>query len=424
MSNSYFDHPASGSRYANFSPLTGDDLNDTFDLVSAGFEKVPSPAELHGGYANYAAATGSTNAYVVALDANVTSLADGLEVRFKANAANTGPATINVNSLGAKSIVRPDGSALQASDIATDQMASCVYDSTNGRFQLASLSTGAASVAVAFSGTAAATVDLLTGATIASSATVNLNAATGNFVHISGTVTITAVTLTRGPRTVIFDGALTLTHHATNNNLPGGINITTAAGDRATYWSDGTTVYCVEYVTASGASIVRASARIVDTTDATKRLAFDVSGVTTGTTRTLTVPDASGTIALLGNSASQAQMEEGTNIYTFATPANVQWHQSAAKAWIKCNSAGAIAASYNVTSITDDGTGQVTVTLATDFSSADYAAVASIESGGNSYFCSTGTHAAGSIRIFAFNHVAGAAQDPATFNLVCFGELV
>lgn len=106
------------------------------------------------------------------------------------------------------------------------------------------------------SGTATGTIDLLTGASIASAATINLNAATGNRVHITGATAITAVTLTRGPRTVIFDGILTLTHHATNNNLPGGANITTAAGDRAIYESDGMTVYCVDYIKASGTAVV------------------------------------------------------------------------------------------------------------------------------------------------------------------------
>src|SRR5690606_40446888 len=38
--------------------------------------------------------------------------------------------------------------------------------------------------------------------------------------------------------------------------------------------------------------------RFLDHTDDTKELAFDLSGLTTATTRTLTVPDASGTIAL------------------------------------------------------------------------------------------------------------------------------
>lgn len=93
--------------------------------------------------------------------------------------------------------------------------------------------------------------DWATGASIASASTINLNTATGNRVHVTGTTTITVVTLTRGPRTLIFDGALTLTHNATTNNLPGGANIITAAGDRAIYESDGTTVYCIAYIPAS-----------------------------------------------------------------------------------------------------------------------------------------------------------------------------
>ena len=41
-----------------------------------------------------------------------------------------------------------------------------------------------------------------------------------------------------------------------------------------------------------------ANFRIINDTDTSKELAFSLSGLTTGTTRTLTVPDASGTIAL------------------------------------------------------------------------------------------------------------------------------
>jgi hypothetical protein len=101
-----------------------------------------------------------------------------------------------------------------------------------------------------------------TGSSIASAATINLNTATGNRVHITGTTTITAVTLTRGPRTLIFDGILTLTHNATTNNLPGAANITTAAGDRAIYESDGTNVYCVSYNKASGTAVVGGSSAL------------------------------------------------------------------------------------------------------------------------------------------------------------------
>ena len=99
------------------------------------------------------------------------------------------------------------------------------------------------------------------GGNIASAGTINLTTTTGNTVHITGTTAITAVTLGAGMiRDVIFDGALTLTHHATNNHLPGGANITTAVNDRARYISDGTTVYCVNYQKADGAPITGAVA--------------------------------------------------------------------------------------------------------------------------------------------------------------------
>jgi hypothetical protein len=58
-------------------------------------------------------------------------------------------------------------------------------------------------------------------------------------------------------------------------------------------WSDMTA--------AESTSFSDSAFRVTDNGDATKQLAFEVSGVTTATTRTLTVPNASGTIALTSN---------------------------------------------------------------------------------------------------------------------------
>lgn len=82
---------------------------------------------------------------------------------------------------------------------------------------------------------------VLKGTDIASAASVNLAAATGTFVDITGTTTITALgTLAAGNLRILrFAGALTLTHHATALILPGGANIVTAAGDMATFLSLG-----------------------------------------------------------------------------------------------------------------------------------------------------------------------------------------
>lgn len=80
------------------------------------------------------------------------------------------------------------------------------------------------------------------GANVASAATVDLGAiADGSYVHITGTTGITSFgTVAAGvSRTVVFDGALTITHNATSMILPGAANITTAAGDVAEFVSEG-----------------------------------------------------------------------------------------------------------------------------------------------------------------------------------------
>ena len=73
------------------------------------------------------------------------------------------------------------------------------------------------------------------GANIASAATTNLANATGNFVDITGTTTITGLgTVAAGQLFFLrFTGALTFTHNATSLILPGAANITTANGDIA-----------------------------------------------------------------------------------------------------------------------------------------------------------------------------------------------
>lgn len=87
------------------------------------------------------------------------------------------------------------------------------------------------------------------GADVASAGTINLGAATGNLVDVTGTTAITAVTLPDGNETLVrFTGALTLTHGA-SLVLPGAANITTVAGDFALFrgYAAGV-VRCVCYV--------------------------------------------------------------------------------------------------------------------------------------------------------------------------------
>jgi hypothetical protein len=87
--------------------------------------------------------------------------------------------------------------------------------------------------------------------------TLNLSAATGNVVDVTGTTAVTAVTLPDGGEAIVrFTGILTLTNGA-SLVLPGGASITTAAGDFAVFrgYAAGV-VRCVLYTRASGLPVV------------------------------------------------------------------------------------------------------------------------------------------------------------------------
>jgi hypothetical protein len=97
------------------------------------------------------------------------------------------------------------------------------------------------------------------GANIASATTTNIGAATGNYVVVTGTTTITSFgTVQAGTRRIVnFSGILILTHNGTSLILPTAANITTAAGDTATFISLGSGNWvCVNYMRASGAALV------------------------------------------------------------------------------------------------------------------------------------------------------------------------
>lgn len=79
----------------------------------------------------YNTSTGSSNAYVLTLTPAPTAYVAGQGFTFKANFANTGTATLDVNSLGAKTLKVPNGSGLISDDIVVGQIVSVTYDGTD-----------------------------------------------------------------------------------------------------------------------------------------------------------------------------------------------------------------------------------------------------------------------------------------------------
>lgn len=133
------------------------------------------------------------------------------------------------------------------------------------------------------------------------------------------------------------------------------------------------------------------------------------------------------------NLAAQSDQETGTSTTTYVSPGRQQFHPSAAKFWADIVGAGtSINASYNVTSITDTGAGDVAITIATDFSSANYAVVASVERNNSTttvtsdkkVVIKSGTQAAGSVSLQCWDSTAtnNVIEDPSSYYVVGFGD--
>ncbi len=146
------------------------------------------------------------------------------------------------------------------------------------------------------------------GTTLASGTTIT-PLADGNYITVSGTTTITTIASTNSwnGRIIVlkFSGALQLTHSATLI-MPLAANYTTTANDVLAFVQEsaGTwrcifgqafLVYLSGNNTWTGTQTFRDNKfEITDDSDTTKKLALQLSGITTGTTRTLTIPDRNG----------------------------------------------------------------------------------------------------------------------------------
>lgn len=94
------------------------------------------------GSADFYTCGGTANAYILSSVATMltpTSYVDGLRVKFRPNATCTGTSTVNVASLGVKTIKQIDGATdLSAGDLLINQVAEIVFNLSNNVFELQS----------------------------------------------------------------------------------------------------------------------------------------------------------------------------------------------------------------------------------------------------------------------------------------------
>ena len=138
----YFDF--STGRLSVGTTARSSEVNNLFDAIDTGLDKLPSETHLKRGLVNYAVAGGTENALTLTLPYAPSLYTDGMEVLFKAGYTNTLPATININSLGAKSIRRQDGTALVAGDIVLAKIFTLRYNSTSDYFEIQGSPVGSA----------------------------------------------------------------------------------------------------------------------------------------------------------------------------------------------------------------------------------------------------------------------------------------
>lgn len=121
---------------------------------------------------------------------------------------------------------------------------------------------------------------------VASAATVDLGAINTRSVLITGAATITSFGTGKLCEYLIrFNGALTLTHNATSLILPGGANITTAAGDTCMATSDTSGNWRIwHYQRASGKAVVGPASTDISDSTATGRSVLTAGTAAAGAT--------------------------------------------------------------------------------------------------------------------------------------------
>lgn len=126
--------------------------------------------------------------------------------------------------------------------------------------------------------------------------------------------------------------------------------------------------------------------------------------------------------------ANQSLMEAASNDSVYISPGVMHYHPGVAKFWVQATTpAGVptIQSSYNVTSVADPGAGGMTVTIATDFSSANWCAwaLAQEDSSGTGLYASqaNGALAAGTIGVVA-EDASGTLVDPDCWHVGGFGD--
>jgi hypothetical protein len=201
-------------------------------------------------------------------------------------------------------------------------------------------------------------------------------------------------------------------------------------------------------ITGGTATLNNTGLKVLDTNASHTLGLVPGSDLTANRTLTITTGDADRTVTLSANltvsatatvsgtntgdtvAASQAEMEAASSSTVMVTPGNLKYHPGVAKVWGHYyHNAGVptIRESYNISSLTDNGTGDTTVNLTVSFSNATFATVGNYnvnmttDPNSNTGQVLFSGHSTGSFRVNTYN-TANSALDCAGTWVAAFGD--
>jgi hypothetical protein len=371
--------------------------------------------------------TGSANAYLLAAD--IPAYVANTVVVWKPSNANTGASTININSLGTRSIKQIDGTALAANDLTTGAYVAMV--DTGSEYRLLTVTKNYVDQ-LAFSSVLPAQTDnagkaLITDGSTAAWGSTLTELTLGNPLAVTsgGTGTTDLTTLRTNMGAAASGANFDITSlNRLSTPLPveqGGTGGNSGATARANI----------------GAAKVGANSDISSLSALTTPLSIAQggTGATTGTGAISSLlgwrPVQQGT----GTGQNSNDVKIGWSVASSRLKATVdstdlgnfvfQRGPYAAKAWGNFETSDAtVNQSVNITSVVKNGTGDFTVTIADDMADANYHVSAIIKAGTNPVFTSIETMAAGTfaIRIWGTSGSASDGGAGAEISFAVFGN--
>jgi len=359
----------------------------------------------------YAADAGVSDAYAITLSPAPVAYATGMLILFKANTANTGAATLNVNALGAKALKKKGATDLGDNDISAGQIVAVVYDGTN--FQIISIFSTDADTLDTLNSTAFMRSDQNTSTT--GNITLNNNK-TLEGKEVGGTARV-LVAIDGGNIVTVGDVANALNIRSNGTTQINSNTIWHAGNDGAGSGLDADLLDGL-----SSASFPR--------NDQATTQAF-LGGIQLENQKTLDAKEVGGTARVL------AAIDGGNNI-TFGSTTNALRLRSNGTETLNSipiprlgargkitGATGAVADSVNISSVVKNADGDYTINFSTSFGNADYTIAVMCDEGspaeavfGN---VKNATWLAGSVRILIKN--ISAVLQPRNFSFLAIGTI-